>query len=68
MFKNKKFEVKVVDDKPQLDILKPKPRFTEQDIALLKTAAKTIGVVWLAAAVIDAAARVAVANQENREN
>jgi len=69
MFKNKKFEVKVVDDKPKVMpdvvLMDRKPRFNTEEIQLMKQAAKIIGIVWVTTVVVDAIARVAVANQEN---
>jgi len=72
MFKNKKFEVKVLDDKQNpipngAVYVDRKPRISKEDLTLIKDTVKIIGAVWVTTCVIDAIARIGVANQENRQ-
>jgi len=61
MFKNKKFEVKMVDDKPQAVIPQPpKPRLTNEDKELVAGGAKMVAGVIVLLKVLDCATEIIV--------
>lgn len=61
MFKNKKFEVKVVDDKPQAQTeTKPRPRLTVPEMEWSKSIGGLVVGAFLTGKIIDAAAEILI--------
>lgn len=63
MFKNKKFEVKMVEDRPKADniyVMPKQPRLTDKEIELVRDGAKAVGGVVVLLKVLDCTTKILV--------